>query len=276
MTNREIRYYYTLEELFEDFDLEAVQAFATAQTNSAPVLEEVFGDVLDILNDEYYDWFVGFIDKPAAMPITDTQTPSVADIAALKKKFIRKLITKYNFTKDRYIYLLNLYVEQKTHLMDKLSSITQVEESGENETLTTRTDNLANSRTVHQTGTDTVVTDEEAVAEHRVNDTPQNGGDWSNDNHTSTYEKTDTDLDRTVTDTKNLTDTETGTNTGTQTTGVDGSNSKTVDTTVSTDPMTIMARINEIQDHYMNVLKNWCKEFDQLFIAPNNEFESEE
>lgn len=244
MTNREIRYYYTLEELFEDFDLEAVQALASAQTNSAPVLEEVFGDVLDILNDEYYDWFVGFIDKPAAMPITDTQTPSAADIAALKKKFIRKLITKYNFTKDRYIYLLNLYVEQKAHLMDRLNSVTQAEESGENETLTTRTDNLASSESTT----------------HRVNDTPQNGGTWTNDKHTSLYEEAGTN----------------GTNTGTQTTGVDGSNSKTVNTTVSSDPMTIMARINEIQDHYMNVLKNWCKEFDQLFIAPNNEFESGE
>lgn len=243
MTNREIRYYYTLEELFEDFDLTAVQALATAQTNSAPTLEEVFGDVLDILNDEYYDWFVGFIDKPAAMPITDTQTPSVADIAALKKKFIRKLITKYNFTKDRYIYLLNLYVEQKTHLMDRLSTITEVDESGSNASTTARTDDLASSQSTT----------------HRVNDTPQNGGDWTDDNHTSLYEEASSS----------------STNTGTQTTGVSASNSKSVDTTVTTDPMTIMARINEIQDHYMNVLKNWCKEFDQLFIAPKDEFEDE-
>lgn len=204
MTNREIRYYYTLEELFEDFDLEAVQQLATELTKSAGTLAEEFGDVLSILKDEYYDWFIGFVDKPLALPFQDTAQPTEAEIDALKKKFIRKLITTYNFTKDRYIYLLNLYVEQKDNLMNQLNTVVDV------------------------------------TSHHRVNDTPQNGGTWENDKHTSAYEE-------------------------------GGST-----TTTNTDPKTIMERINEIQDHYMNVLKNWCKEFDQLFIAPNNEFESEE
>ena len=70
---------------------------------------------------------------------------------------------------------------------------------------------------------------------HRVNDTPQNGGLWTDDKHSSSYEEGGS----------------------TTTTGV--------------DPKTVMERIAEIQDNYKNVIGKWCKEFEALFIPPQNE-----
>lgn len=357
MNNRKIRYYFTLDEVFENFNLTAVQALISAQTASAPTLDEAFGDVLNILNDEFYDWYVGYVDVMAACPITDTPEPSELEIAALKKKFLRKLTSEYNFTKDKYIYLLNLYEDQKTHLMDKLSTSVTTTGSkttsgttsnrevidgeststslrtdnlanssttthtgtegviGTKDVTDTRTDNLANSSTVTHTGTEGISATEGTGVVHRVNDTPQNGGAWTADAHTSVYETTDTDVSKSSTTTKNLTDTTSGTNTGTQTSVIDedtsstttknltdtasgtntgtqstsgsgtedktvtnsGSNSGTESASgssnTSMDPMTIMMRIKEIQDHYMKVIRAWCKEFEQLFIPPYNEFE---
>lgn len=357
MNNRKLRYYLTLDDVFETFSLAAVQALVSAQTASAPTLAIEFGDVLDILNDEFYDWYIGYVDIMAACPIQDTPEPSEAEIAALKKKFLRKLTTEYNFTKDKYIYLLNLYESQKTHLMDKLSvSVTtngSKTTSGTNsnrevidgeststslrtdnlanssstthtgtegviaakDVTDTRTDNLANSSTTTHTGTDSISATENTDYSHKVNDTPMNGGTWTGDGHTSVYEENETDVTKSSTNTKNLTDTVSGTNTGTQTNVIDEDTSSTTtknltDTTsgtntgtqstsgsgtedkivtnsgttagtetasgsssTSTDPMTIMMRIKEIQDHYMKVIRAWCKEFEQLFIPPFNEFE---
>lgn len=197
MNNIKIRYYFTLEELFDRFDLSVVQDLATAYTKSAGILDKEFGTVIDVLNDEYRDWFIGFIDKP--FDYQGNTEPTEAETTALKAKFIRKLIITYDFTKDKYIYLLNLYGEQKSNLMNQLSTTVTVKSN------------------------------------HRVNDTPQNGGLWTDDKHTSAYEE-------------------------------GGST-----TTTGADPKTVMERINEIQENYKNVLKKWCKEFDPLFIAPQNE-----
>ena len=64
MNKPEIRYYVTLEESFDKFDLATVQNLANVYTKSAGTLASEFGDVLNILNDCYRDWFIGFIDKP--------------------------------------------------------------------------------------------------------------------------------------------------------------------------------------------------------------------
>lgn len=197
MNNIKIRYYFALEELFEIFDLSVVQDLATAYTKSAGILDKEFGRVIDVLNDEYSDWFIGFIDKP--FDYQGEYQPTEAEKNALKAKFIRKLITVYDFTKDKYIYLLNLYEEQKANLMNQLSTTVTVKSN------------------------------------HRVNDTPQNGGLWTDDKHSSSYEE-------------------------------GGST-----TTTGLDPKTVMERIAEIQENYKSVIKKWCKEFDPLFIAPHDE-----
>ena len=63
MNKPEIRYYVTLAESFDRFDLATVQNLANVYTKSAGTLDKEFGDVLNILYDSYRDWFIGFIDK---------------------------------------------------------------------------------------------------------------------------------------------------------------------------------------------------------------------
>ena len=196
---RTIRIYTTLEEMFPDgFNSTNVQNAVNEIAQSKQTFDAKFGAVLDILADEYYNWYIGYVDKwflPGVAVHLDEN-----DYEKIGFRFIRSLMTIYNFTKDKYLTLLKLYEDEKTHLLDKL----------ENQTIT--------------------------GGEHRVNDTPQNGGAWVDDNHTSLYESTD--------------------NT----------------TTVTNDPMTVMARIDEIQNRYMNVLRSWCREFNTLFIKGTEEF----
>ena len=199
MNKPEIRYYVTLEESFGRLDLAIVQNLANVYTRSAGTLDKEFGDVLNILDDSYRDWFIGFIDKPVDYSGQGGSEPTYEETSAVKEKFIRKLIITYDFTKDKYIYLLNLYEEQKGNLMNQLSTTVTVKSN------------------------------------HRVNDTPQNGGLWTDDKHSSSYEEGGS----------------------TTTTGV--------------DPKTVMERIAEIQDNYKSVIGKWCKEFEALFIPPQNE-----
>lgn len=196
-----IRNYITLESVFPTFSLAVVQAAITSKCVSALTLDAKFEKVLNVLFDSYYDWFIGYVDKcfdPSTLvPIEVTSE----DIGQISKKFLRKLSVIYNLTESKYLYLLNLYGQQETNLMNQLSVV------------------------------------QSTLGDHRVNDTPQNGGLFTDDNHTSVYE----------------------------------ANSSTV--TTSSDPMTIMARIDEIQNKYMNVLKAWCNEFNSLFIPSYNEID---
>lgn len=97
-------------------------------------------------------------------------------------------------TKPYYSRLLTLYEGQETHFLDKLKS--------------------------------------ESDFINRFNDTPENGGVFSDDEHTS-----------------NITQ----------------GHSET-----SNDVTTIMARIDEIQRLYKNVLSKWADEFNGLFTNPLN------
>lgn len=201
-----IRNYVTLGFMFDDnFSLVNVQSIVSDYCASATTLDAKFEQVLDVLYDGYYDWFIGFKDK--FFNPSDPESCTVLtndDYLEIGVKFIRKLSVIYNLTESKYLYLLNLYGAQKANLMNQLSVV------------------------------------QSTLGDHRVNDTPQNGGVFTNDEHTSVYE----------------------------------ANSSTV--TTSSDPMTIMARIDEIQNKYMNVLKAWCNEFSSLFIPPYNELEVED
>ena len=199
-----IRIYTTLEEMFpEGFNPTTVQAAVNDHAQSKQTFNEKFNDVINILADEYCDWYIGYVDKLICFPYHPIELTE-EDEAEISKKFIRSLMTVYNFTQDKYLTLLDLYAAQKNHLMDQLNS--SVTSNGD----------------------------------HRVNDTPQNAGTGHNnfvdDDHTSMWE---------------------------------GTNNTT---TTNSDPTTVMARIKEIQDAYMNVLRDWCREFRKLFITPHNEF----
>lgn len=105
----------------------------------------------------------------------------------ITEKILRKFSYVYNTTKDRYLALLDIYANQKANLLNKVESNTT----------------------------------------QRYNDTPQNGGDWSDDEHTSNI------------------------------TRIENSN----------DFTPLMDRINEIQNKLRNIQKDWEDEFKGIFIT---------
>lgn len=106
------------------------------------------------------------------------------------KVFLFKLVNIIVLTYDRYATILGYYTAQKANLMNQI--------------------NTSNSGTV------------------RFNDTPQNGGDFSDDEHTTNI---------------------------TQSTS-----------TSTTDGNTPIMRLKEIQDNYRDAMEEWCNEFRRLFI----------
>ena len=105
-------------------------------------------------------------------------------------------------TTEKYEPLIKLYTENQNKLMSKLTSTTS--SSGSNDS---------------QTG---------------FNDTPQNGGLWNDDKHTSTI------------------------------TLVSGNNRN--DTTITSDSGTIMARLKEIRDNLESLYDTWSNEFGKEFV----------
>ena len=105
----------------------------------------------------------------------------------ITEKVLRKFSYVYNTTKDRYLTLIDIYTNQKANLLNKIESSTV----------------------------------------QRYNDTPQNGGDWSDDEHTSNI------------------------------TRIENSN----------DFTPLMDRINEIQNKLRNIQKDWEDEFKGIFIT---------
>ena len=195
-----IRYYYTLNEIFEgDFNMETLNVFLASYTNAQTVLDTKFAPVINNLNDNYHIWNIGFIDKLGKY-FGEFPEPTNEEIDQIKYNFIKKFSVIYNFTSDRYLTLLGLYEANKRNLMSKLT-------------------NTSNNTTTH-----------------RVNDTPQNGGDFYDDEHTSVYEQT------------------------------------VINNSTSIDPTTVMSRLAEIERDYMNVIADWANEFKSLFMAPNNEW----
>lgn len=81
----------------------------------------------------------------------------------------------------------------------------------------------------------------------KTNDTPQAAGDWASDPYTSQVSRSD--------------NTSSGSSTGTA----------TDERTTSTDPATIMARLDEIRTKYRDLLKDWTDEFSGLFTAAEGE-----
>lgn len=182
------------------------------------------------------------------------------------KKFFIKVCNVLDYTFDKYDTLLTIYAEQKTHLLDKLQRIRDEEKtlssSGEHSETRDETRNL-------ERGTE-IDTESGSSSKSAGSDTPQtinvsqdigeiagyfNKYDQAEDSGTSHSEGTDTD-------------------TGTIGVEIGGENSSSgseeLDATESYDPMTMMARIEEIQTKYENTMFKWVEEFDRLFIEEGN------
>ena len=188
------RFQYTLDDLITVTNLAAFQSFINTNAVHAVTLDAKFENVLQIIHNDRYNGCIDFVDV-TVVPGVETVKPDAS--TAVKKRFASRFAAIYSQSQDKYLALLGFYEAKKAHLLDQLSA-TQTTNNG----LT-----------------------------HRVNDTPQNGGDWTDDNHTSTYDKTDTNGN----------------------------------TTTTSDPTTIMARLSEVQDQYANLEGDWANEFGGLF-----------
>lgn len=124
------------------------------------------------------------------IPFIETE-PSIQTSGTLYNEITEKVLRKfsyiYNTTKDRYLTLIDIYTNQKANLLNKV----------------------------------------ESNSIQRFNDTPQNGGDWSDDEHTSNITRTES----------------------------------------SNDFTPLMDRINEIQNKLRNIQKDWEDEFKGIFIT---------
>ena len=118
-----------------------------------------------------------------------------AEMVEILKAWGRKFVVKVKETYDRYTTLVDYYDEKRDEL-------------------------LAQIRT---------------SSENRVNDTPQNGGDYVADSYTSLYNKQD----------------------------------------VASDRDTPMERIAQIDRDYRNLYKDWAKDFEGLFITSAIDFEAD-
>lgn len=101
-------------------------------------------------------------------------------------------------------------------------------------TITSRTGNIASTNSTNSTN------------KNRINDTPQSGADFTTDPYTT--QASEATQAYSATDNSDTTD----------------------DATSETDLNTYMSRLGEIQDKYENVLENWSKEFEKIFIEGDN------
>lgn len=126
--------------------------------------------------------------------ISDKATLTNDENKKLFENFLYILINKIAFTQDRYLTLIKFYTQNKNDLLKQIS------------TTSTRVS--------------------------RFNDTPQDEGVFSSDEHTT-----------------NLTED---------------------NTTASTDKDSLIIRLAEIQNNFENLYKNWLEEFTNIFIEELN------
>jgi hypothetical protein len=203
----------------------------------------------------------------------------------------------YRWFCDTYPYyslILSLYASNESKLMDKLKSITSDSKTsiGSNSGSETKNENNTTDSTNGSTttgsktsndgatqGTVTVANIGARSSTTRSNDTPENGGDWSDDNHTSNIgsqsENAATDDSKVnLTTVGNASENSTIGVTGSQnvvavanvatTTIVNNNVNETGTSSTESDPDTIMARLKEIRDKYDSVYAEWARGFEKF------------
>lgn len=123
---------------------------------------------------------------------------SYSDILYKTRRFLSKIIDVIEFTYNKYSSILKAYEDSKTHLMDQMS------------------------KTI--SGSDT----------RRDNDTPQDGGDYSDDDHTSFISQGE------------------------------------LENKEYWDDTPIIERLEKIEKLYQQTYKNWLDEFKDMFIEEGN------
>lgn len=151
--------------------------------------------LLNLLIERYWDEYV--FDSEELME-NNMLILNTTEVLYKTRRLLGKIIDIISFTYPKYSALLSSYDTAKSKLLDKLN------------------------KTIN--GSDT----------RRDNDTPQDGGDYSDDNHTSFISQ--------------------------------GS----VDNSESWDDTPIIERLDKIERMYQQTMKNWLNEFSGLFIEGGN------
>lgn len=203
-TSLKINYYFTLQEIIEfayiqekhlidKFSFYSIPSLDIIKSNLIPANNAV-GLLEPMINELWQSIIARYYDDFAIMISEYDDTIPILTWENISP-FFNKLINTIERTKDYYLTLLNIYNNQKNNLLNQVKSIS---------TNTTR-----------------------------FNDTPQNGGEFEDDRHTSEFTK--------------------------------------VNNSIESDVNTMMYRINEIQKLYRNVMKDWIDEFEKLFIERGDE-----
>ena len=152
-------------------------------------------DLLNRIIERYWDEYVFDSDELMDNPADILNYP---EILYKTRRFLGKFIDIINNTYEKYSAILSSYETSKAHLLDQLERVT--------------------------TGNDT----------RRENDTPQDGGDYADDNHTSYINQGETSVTETHDDTP------------------------------------VIERLEKIQNLYQNTMLKWLNEFNDLFIEGGN------
>ena len=171
-----IRTYQSLKDTYGT--LEAFMGRCTLDTAQQPATDQQTKDLFNLLWLRYGNRTVCYTDK--VYQYGELIETDMIDVENLSDK----IDYVYSTTKDRYLYLVQLYQDNKRNL---LKSVT-----------TTMT--------------------------QRYNDTPQDGGDWLDDRHSTTITQEEQ----------------------------------------SSDFMPLINRINDIDRKYRNLLDSWVMEYDEL------------
>lgn len=202
------------------------------------------------------------------------------------KEFMLKVLNVLDYTFVKYDTLLNMYENQKSHLLDKLSRVRSEDRSHqldeEHSNTRVRDEDKSNSASgQHSTtkGTEVDATSNSA-SKSAGSDVPQtinvqasydelkgyfNKYDQASDEGTSHSEGSETDSgtnSSSGTENIDVEETDNGTNSA--------SGTENIEATETYDPTTLMARIDEVQKQFDNVILKWVNEFDRLFIEEGN------
>ena len=213
---RMTKYYYSFEEFLNNksnwTDVLGVSNTATQAAVSNTLLT-------DYLIPRYSEGIV---------KITSQETP---DYKSLKSKMSAWLNSTYPY----YNKLITLYNSEENNLLNKLETIS--------------TDNRAVTKSGGNTNT---LNSGAQHSESRENDTPQNGGNFNDDEHTSSISISD--YNAYTNEYTFVYNNEKSQHSGTITTSI--------------DPSTIMERLTEIREKYVNLYSEWSNEFRVFIYNP--------
>ena len=245
------RTYYTLEDLvqsiYEDpIDEKPFYLGIESSSSDDGVLENLIQEYFPMIFSDYWTlegtkaivapetktlferYILSYYMKEVIGYVDGNGSPAPWKKVRMYKEFLRKFCALLQGTYDRYSKLVDYYKSKEDDLLEQIASTSK-------QTLNTNT-----------------TVDSSAEQTQRFNDTPQNGGDWSADDYTSTYQKVG-----------NISGSSTA-NTG----------DVTVDS--GTDGTTLAARLEEIRKLWKDVYVQWSYEFSGLFIDSAVEDDIEE